>query len=585
MADQFNLIKTEGQWEDFIIRKAVDAARAKMVQMQTRHNVVYPDPEKALNSYVDDFARRLKAKFPFSSYENEPRMQSQVAEWKTDDVLRYLSYGDTQDGQKVYDPHNIHNFKAYKNLRSILWDNPENGVSWRDMSPDVLKETAAQLGYDPYTDEGYKNFMADLTMAQNLQTRSGIMADLQDQWWYLPTSIVYPSMMEEAENQIMTGKGEDWDLAKLGVLDAGANLLAFNAPGYNGFSTPKRTVTKGYNAAANFVNKLNPATHLPGTLAPEIGAVLEQGAAEAGRQYGKTLVDDRLEPDNGMILGTVGASLTRPALLGIGSFGQGTGAVKDFQRGLQKASIVGDPVLAERAELQGAYPYFDKYRQELVGIEGFFNAHPDVPVKGNLRQQRRGWMTLAEEAERDQASKVTNLLKAFGIDPTKPGSDASVQFSKATLDDVMNIYDYQMGNKIFSPEQRNLLGMAAPMKKADIKNKAVGSKGAYYAGLGVGNLLGEAGSRIEPTFHVTPSDFDRSKLDDKRWFADLGVVPEGQDIVKERMQLQQENVKKNLYKDWSEGRNIPPPDSTLYQEYLAFMQTQQPTPLLQFGVQ
>lgn len=578
MADQFNLIKTEGQWEEFIIRKAVEAARAKMVQMQTRHNVAYPDPEKALNSYVDDFARRLKAKFPFSSYENDPRMQSQVAEWKTDDVLRYLSYGDTQDGQKVYDPHNIHNFKAYKNLRSILWDNPENGVSWRDMSPDVLKETAAQLGYDPYTDEGYKDFMADLTMAQNLQTRSGIMADLQDQWWYLPTSIVYPSMMEEAENQIMTGKGDDWDLAKLGVLDAGANLLEFGAPGFKGFSAPERSVTRGYNAATNLGNKLNPATHLPGTFAPELGAVLEQGAVEAGRQYGKTLVDDHLEPDNGMILGTVGAAATRPALFGIGSFGQGTGAVKDFQRGLQKASRVGDPVLAERAELQGAYPYFDKYRQD-IGLEGFLNAHPDVPVKGNLQPI----LTIAEEAEKNQASKVTNLLKAFGIDPGKPSS--MEQFSKTTLGDVMNMYDYQMGNKMFTPEQLNFLGMSAPAKKAELANKAVGSNGAYLAGIGAGNFIGEVGSRIEPTFNVTPSDFDRSKLDDKRWFADLGEVPEGQDIVKERMQLQQENVKKNLYRDWSEGRNIPPPDSTLYQEYLAFMQTQQPTPLLQFGVQ
>jgi len=379
-------------------------------------------------------------------------------------------------------------------LQGVAYD----GQDWYNLGTNELKKKAKALGYNTDVPGAYQEFLNLVRDYQTQFDRAQLLKEGQQGANYWLNKLFYPSSTQEAENAVLTGQGGDEETLKdLRRLDAATSLAMTLAPSLS---------------LGRFIPPLSNSFVMG-----SINAGL-QGAAEAARQYGtERLSDTNQKADYGQAVLALLAGGTRPAMtLGAGGaasqlpskFGQ------DLARGVRKGARVGGST--ERADLKDAINLYNKdLAKNVMGtLDGSKTIVPD-----------------ASGGKYAKAIKVPQIAEYFDVAPDAQGKysakqllnyyDANVKMPKAVEIENGKITGYNprgwsfvltddafkgLRRKLWKPTM--VLGKedAAkyreffPEKVADIDANRL----AYNLGNYGGQIVAEAGSRVEPVVGTNP---------------------------------------------------------------------------------
>jgi len=544
------------QYRETMENAALDAAKARVKQYNQIHKELSPaDADDMTKKYYLDFLSKLQRGYPYDSVTLDDL--SAIKNYDANKMSEYLLQFGLSNRQAMSPTEHKEHLKAADILPLLNGVAKEDG-DWTSVGVDSLKRFGLQHDYDIKSKEGFAKLLSDIGEQQVNYDRAKVAKELQDWPMYWPTKVVYPSMMQEAENAIMTGGDFDAaDAAKMGILDAGTNTAMLWAPSMKIAASP---------VANNMINA---------------GAQMGAEAVRQGLEQG--LSDNGQEIDIAPILfaGTAGA--TRPALVGgiqqKASQFEGETA-KQFSRGLSKATRTGDPSAIEREELVKKLKIYNslvarvKVAQEATkkatGSNKVVSTSPsdvyasiakanDIPQISKLFgvPLNKDYTINAKKvlAQYDKPTVSTfEINEAGNVVPAVRPYDPRHNFvGKAPVDDFVidkkgnlvatenalsrgqGIAQFPDGNpapvnikpKEIYPNQfeldantNDLYHSLFPHRYADVM---AGTPRAFKVGMGVGNVASDIGGRFEPTFKLGADWVPKYEktYKDEQWYKDL----------------------------------------------------------------
>jgi hypothetical protein len=458
-------------------------------------NKKYIDP----NRFYKEILEQLKNKYPRESTSESDL--GDLAETKGEVVEKWLyDKGPSPTEYKA-------NVEASKFI-PILHGVADEGDDWYSMGNERLKRFASGLGWKVNTPEDYQKFLDKVGEYQQAFDRGKLSEELRDIPGYTLSSLFYPSVVEEIDNAVATGKGgETSDVVKLGILDALTNAGIFMGPSLGGLKfLPK-------NQAAKFI------------LEPGISAA-SQAAAEAARQGGKEVFSETGQEFDLLPVATA-ASLgaTVPGIVGSlqAAVSRIPGSGK-LGRGISMARRTGNPVDIETSRV-------------LENIDDFNNS-PFLSQLLGEAPEVEAILTPAEAAKLDRIQGLNETFEQlFGVPATSKGIDKAAvvrNLDKPVV--VRKTVGTQVKN---APKESVLLGEneadkiildAETLPKyrekfpARYEDKIDDSK-ALKLGRVLGQLGLDIGGRVEPMIKVNPlnviKDDDTSDYKKSDWYGKM----------------------------------------------------------------
>lgn len=547
---------SNNQYREIIETAAFEAAKARVKQYNQIHKELSPaDAEDMTKKYYFDFLSKLQRGYPYESVTLDDL--SAIKNYDANKMSEYLLQFGLSNRQAMSPTEHKEHLKA-ADILPLLQGVAKEGGDWTSVGVDSLKRFGLQHDYDIKSKEGFAKLLSDFGEQQVNYDRAKVAKELQDWPMYWPTKVVYPSMMQEAENAIMTGGDFDGvDAAKMGILDAGTNTAMLLAPSMKIAASP---------VANNMIN-----------------AGAQMGAEAARQGLEQALSDNGQEFDVAPVIfaGTAGA--TRPALVGgiqqKASQFEGETA-KQFSRGLSKATRTGDPSAIERAELEKKLKIYNslvarvKVAQEATkkatGANKVVSTSPsdvyasiakanDIPqisklfgVPLNKDYTINAKKVLAQydkptvsTFEFNEAGKAVPAVRPY--DPRtswggKTPADDFIIDKKGNLVATENAFSRGQGIAQFpdgnatpasvnpKPVYPNKFELDAntndlyrslfPHRHADVM---AGTPRAFKVGMSVGNIASDVGGRFEPTFKLGADWVPKYEktYKDEQWYKDL----------------------------------------------------------------
>lgn len=451
------------RYNDIVKDAATRAAQARVKYNQDEMELEsYKSPvtrEEAGAKYYGQYKRALLKAMPYESVTDADL--DDLEKFKDEEAMRWLDGNFRGPSPKE----KAKSIEASKFL-PYVYGNAKEGESWFERSYTDLKGIAAQEGYKGK--EGFKEFLDKMGEYQKQFERGQNLKQFREDMGaaYWPAKIAYPSMMQEGENAIATGEGGDpTTMALLGGVDALANAGIFLQPGIAG----GRTMLKNSPVLAGTAD------------------ALVQGAIEAERQAAKSsLSETGQEFDIAAPFAAGAAGATRPALVGSANMLATQlpgGTAQQFARGISMATRKGDPVAMERAGMSKSLDIL----KNLVRIEGDVTA----AEKNKLFAANK-----AVRAAKELGVKTDDLLAEYDrpvhfLISSNPETGVSLMKSGGGVRDGIRFLDEE-GAKAYA---------AAFPAKMDYLN---GASPARTAGLRVGTVIADLGSRFEPAAKVNP---------------------------------------------------------------------------------
>jgi hypothetical protein len=458
-------------------------------------NKKYIDP----NRFYKEILEQLKKKYPRESTSESDL--GDLAETKGEVVEKWLyDKGPSPTEYKA-------NVEASK-FMPILHGVADEGDDWYSMGNDRLKRFASGLGWKVNTPEDYQKFLDKVGEYQQAFDRGKLSEELRDIPGYTLSSLFYPSVVEEIDNAVATGKGgETSDVVKLGILDALTNAGIFMGPSLGGLKfLPK-------NQAAKFI------------LEPGISAA-SQAAAEAARQGGKEVFSETGQEFDLLPVATA-ASLgaTVPGIVGsLQAAVQRIPGSGKLGRGISMARRTGNPVDIETSRV-------------LENIDDFNNS-PFLSQLLGEAPEVEAILTPAEAAKLERIQGLNETFEQlFGVPATSKGIDKAAvvrNLDKPVV--VRKTVGTQVKN---APKESVLLGEndadkiildAETLPKyrekfpARYEDKIDDSK-ALKLGRVLGQLGLDIGGRVEPMIKVNPlnvmKDDDTSDYKKSDWYSKM----------------------------------------------------------------
>lgn len=467
------------------------------------------------------FKAEIEKRYPFEKVTEEDLFN--LENFKDDEARKWLkntpdSYSPGQKAKSI---------EASKFL-PLLMGVAEPGKSWMEGGSEWLREKGNEMGYDTGTTEGFKEFLDKVGEYQVEFERARNLKDFDEANGPL-SYIMYPTLMNEARNAVMTGQGGDVIdpehpvFNRYGALDLGTNFGIALAPEANLLKS--RPILNG------FVNSAL------------------QGVVEGGRQIGtqamsKTGQEGSIAP----VLASIAAGATRPAMVGTANAAAaqlpGYGP-QQFARGISMATRKGDPVAMERETVKRAAEVLNSSRLpailasdengfglEIVGPSvwsrlldaqkgiKYANAlnvpvryvrgdrpfkQPYIDVEQLLKEYDRPFNLAAlSTKEGTRISPRNYSWNGQNIDLAKKGvyiDPAKVKETGANLD-----------GRVLWEDTHDTFRSTFPAKY----DAALGDNAYRRAGLKTGQLLGDIGGSFEPALKVNPFDLmEPSKFESK----------------------------------------------------------------------
>lgn len=508
-------------WEDIIHETALNAADAWRKYLEDNGSKVDDAGEK--NTYEKVF-NRLMQEYPYE----EATMDTMKAlyDYKPETVWRWVING-TTDPRKEREA-----LEASKFLPYLMGHEKD----WTKTPTKALQEMATNDLKYPYTKEGYAQFLRELGAQQEKADRAQVLKELRSMPQYYAALAAYPSLVEAIDNAVATGEDlDDAEIAKLIGLDAGVDMAQVIAPGMG-----------------DAVYVKNPV------LNSGIGAGI-QGIAEIVRQYGKQGIDGELRADMTAPVMATTLGATRPGMVGTAqmyaSKFQGP-AAQNFSRGVMRALKAGDPMdieekrIAETAKLYNQLlGSGNRQKAEQIALEEAENSGSWAPF-----QTTGEYMVNTGIAKGNRilgAGKIKQIAEALGVKPDRAGYYNVDELLKAYRKTPNQTIRVSMGDasvaepvlestdKIIqlTPKQKELYSANLPAKYSfeDAESKA------RSAGLILGKILGDYGSRIEPVMKANPFNVGRDYIrpyQKESWY--LKLSPEQRKVIDDAMKEKEE---------------------------------------------
>ena len=480
--------------EDHVLKVKGTDSRFKNPEFAAK-NKQYIDP----NRFYKEILEQLKKKYPRESTSESDL--GDLAETKGEVVEKWLyNKGPSPTEYKA-------NVEASK-FMPILQGVADEGDDWYSMGNERLKRFASGLGWKVNTPEDYQKFLDKVGEYQQAFDRGKLSEELRDIPGYTLSSLFYPSVVEEIDNAVATGKGgETSDVVKLGILDALTNAGIFMGPSLGGLKfLPK-------NQAAKFI------------LEPGISAA-SQAAAEAARQGGKEALSETGQEFDFLPVATA-ASLgaTVPGIVGSlqAAVSRIPGSGK-LGRGISMARRTGNPVDIETSRV-------------LENIDDFNNSPYLSQLLGEAPEVE-AILTPAEAAKLERIQGLNETFEQlFGVPATSKGIDKAAvvrNLDKPVV--VRKTVGTQVKN---APKESVLLGENEADKiilDAETLPKYLEKFPARYdekiddsKALKLGRVLGQLGldigGRVEPMIKVNPlnvmKDDDTSDYKKSDWYGKM----------------------------------------------------------------
>lgn len=473
-------------------------------------------------TYYDEFLSELKKRYPLDKVTQEDLFN--LENFKGEEARNWLKNapGSYSPGDKAK------SVEAAKFL-PLLQGVANEGESWYDMDPENLRKMGYDAGYRTGSKEGFKEYLDKIGEYQQQFDRAQNLKEFRDAMGgaYWPSKLAFPTMMQEGENAIVSGEGGDEStLKKMLALDFLTNAGMFAAPGTSG--------RLPYFAARPL---------RAGTADAVLQAFLESGRQTVGEGISGT----GIEYDPAMVLAAGAAGASRPGIIGVA---QGLSTklpgpeAQQFARGVARATRKGDPSAMERQALERAARGYND------NLAGRWNKNLKVPAF-NLEGKETGQMlefrpTFFSDATRaaELRAQSQGLQKAKILDAVRDDGKGHVYVDIAKM---LNNYDRPVKElqTINSDGVMQYFGGAPEWQARFPKVTVLGSENAdkfksafparyedatsmtpyNTAGLAVGKLLGDVGSRFEPTFKLNPANLSQytKEPDYKReeWYMNL----------------------------------------------------------------
>ena len=489
-------------------------------------------------TYYKEFLSELKKRYPVDKVTEEDLFN--LENFKGEEAQAWLKNapGSYSPGDKAK------SIEASKFL-PLLQGVAKDGESWYDMDPENLRKLGFDAGYKTGSKEGFEEYLDKIGEYQKEFDRAQNLKDFRDDMGaaYWPAKLAYPMMMQEGENAIVSGEGGDEStMKKMAALDFLANTGMFVAPGTFGTATKMRPLKQGL-----FQVGVAPKMASRPILAGTTDALL-QAAIEGGRQgAGSAFSDTGIEFDPAMIAAAGAAGATRPGII---SVAQGLSTrlpgpeAQQFARGVARATRKGDPSAMERQAIERAARGYNDY------LAGRWNRNLKVPAF-NLEGKETGQMvefrpTFFSDATRaaELRAQSQGLQKAKLLDAVRDDGQGHLYIDIAKM---LNNYDRPVKElqTINSDGVMQYFGGAPEWQARFPKVTVLGSENAdkfksafparyedatnmtpyNTAGILVGKVLGDIGSRFEPTFKLNPTNPSQytKEPDYKReeWYSNL----------------------------------------------------------------
>lgn len=533
---------SKSDWDDYIEERAEKIADQRI---QWNLSVGWKIREGDRKRYVDEYKRRMLRDYPYEKLDEN--VYQAISRMDDHSAMEWL------DGYGV-DPMKRQKQEEFEKFAPILQGVADEGKDWYSMGSVPLQAFGAELGYQTGTKEGFREFLDKVASMQKEYDRASIVKEMGDEYPVRSTmvKVALPTLYRGIENAV--ADPENHDLSKgeavaLGALDTGVNAGMVLAPSVR---MPVRAISR-----------------IP--LANATADAILQGVLEEGRQLGAESIAG-VEPDYWaapITAATAGA--TRPALIGSvqGLMGGFTGPnAMSFRRGLMGSMRTGNPVVQERQALEDGIDLYNsllKREGDLVKAPPMPGVNPrtvvlDLAEKKKIGQAQaadrlrsvldplRGKNTIKETVSPDGVRTTeffTGKAPESGpIDKDKilalydnlyPGFSGELKNGKfvvsdktgpvTLLGDPGNLRTMARVNMFLTPRTEAIFRSVIPSKMAELE----GMNNWYRAGMKVGEILGDVGGRVEPTYKVNPlNPFRNSPLTtkpddykDTQWYENL----------------------------------------------------------------
>lgn len=452
----------------------------------------------------NDYLRKLTNEYPYQKYENDQNLLTIILnaiDAFPDDKLHLWLQTVGTPSETIAPTMYKTNMEAAKVLQ-LLQGVASEGQDWYSLPyKNGLDRIGSEAGYPMGTKEGRSSFFQSIADAQENYDRAKLLKEYQSKGadYWLP-KLFYPATTQEIENAIATGQGgSDESIDKLKDIDFLTNALIAAIPG--------GTAIKGLSPVAN----------------AGIDALLQGVTEYAVRQRGREAMSETGQKANltdAVLAASMGA--TKPGIVQTVSSvgGQIPGkAVRDFSKGFTAGAMRSSNEAARIEKAIDTYnkliaPTFKKSAEtEILDNSGKFAEAVKVPDMAKF-------FGIAPKAE--GTYDVKKLLKAYNANTTAP---KTVSMKEGTV-----VYKRPDNSKLPTAEEiagqggvrgwiDDLIGRNQPkaMIGADkideytrlFPDKAANldaGKTSFGAGKGLGLLLGDIGSRVEPMIKINPLD-------------------------------------------------------------------------------
>lgn len=497
------------------------AARAANAYYRTfLRNASYADLEneqgkkKSKDEILDELAGKFYDKLMTSNPEESWTWKSEKSYElaKPEDLAKALTFDENPIDQKKVE------FSAFSSLVA-----PEKGKNWYGLNSDQMKYKMKELGYDPSDKRNVEDFYKKLQEHQQNYDRGQIVKESLESPGGVIAALLAPSATEEATRQSLSGDYDDSRINRAIVTDAAADLAMGVGPATRFFGgSPIRTAVTA-TAAEGARQVFDAAQGRDYNIGAAIGAGLSAGTVPT------------IARGIGWKIAQGGSAEARPIARG-------------FARGLRNI----DPVEQEKAML----------KQELVNTRHNVEQAIDAAKKGSRAYRKSGPRNVdyseSEMSVLDSYNEAAKKLRALGFESETseafgvPGTpNASIEeilgkppqmiegrlvFKspyKRGIDAAMKEYEkpirYRGSSSTASriPEKstaelnegyREVMKGAFPAKvEKEMGSSTPSDKRLYNIGKAIGQVLGGAGTQIEPIAKVEPSslyEFATGNADD-----------------------------------------------------------------------
>lgn len=218
----------ENDYYQYINDIARDAAkeRVKFMRNDLKVNPADDDEDKIYRAYV----KSLIKKYPyqdsdeffnsFNTLKNTP--SSTIASW----LMGGNGYND------AYDPKAVAKKAELEKFLPLIAGIAEPKKDWLSTSGEALRDMAASKEFG-YSREEFPEFLEKLRKYQTDYDRAKLWEDYKKEsgdFNYTLDKLLYPSAMQELQNAVLTGEGSEDTVDKLAYMDTAANLATVAMP-------------------------------------------------------------------------------------------------------------------------------------------------------------------------------------------------------------------------------------------------------------------------------------------------------------------------------------------------------------------